>query len=55
MRVLPVLAVLVASVGLSACSINSAPPRQPDVVAVQPAPTPMMMAPASGSTVVVRP
>jgi hypothetical protein len=54
MRVLPVLAVLVASVGLSACSINSAPPRQPDVVAVQPAPTPMM-APASGSTVVVRP
>jgi hypothetical protein len=53
MRILPLLAVVVASAGLTACSINTAPApaRSPDVV-VQPAPA-VMTTPAPSSTIVV--
>ena len=52
MRILPLLAVVVASAGLAACSNNTAPPaRSPDVV-VQPAPS-AVVTPAPSSTVVV--
>ena len=54
MRILPVLAVAIASLGLTACSINTAP-RSPDVVAVQPAPSAVVTTPAPASTVIVRP
>lgn len=57
MRILPIAAVAFASLGLAACSINTAPApsRAPDVVAVQPVPSAVVTTPAPSSTVVVRP
>ena len=60
MRTLPVLAALAASLGLAACTLNTAPQNPPVAVApapatvVTPAPTVMTPAPAS-PTVVIRP
>ena len=54
MRILPLLAVIMASAGLVACSINTAPPsRAPDVVVQQPAPSAVVTTPAPSSTIVV--
>ncbi|MBP0447179.1 hypothetical protein J8J14_20590 [Roseomonas sp. SSH11] len=56
MRTLPVLAALVASLGLAACTVNTAPSNPPPpVAATVVTPAPMMSTPAPGSTVVVRP
>ena len=54
MRILPVLAATVVSLGLAACTVNTAP-RSPDVIAVQPAPAAVVTTPMPSSTVVVRP
>ena len=54
MRILPLLAVVVASAGLAACSINTAPPpARPADVVVQPAPSAVVTTPAPSSTIVV--
>lgn len=53
MRLLPILAALTASLGLAACTVNTAPPASPPPSAtiVTPAPQPMMT-PASPSVIV---
>ncbi|MBB5696217.1 hypothetical protein [Muricoccus pecuniae] len=60
MKLVPLLAAVAGSLGLAACTLNTAPPNPPPpttIVTPTPAPAPMMMspAPAPGSTVVVRP
>jgi len=57
MRLLPVLAAVAASLGLAACTLNTAPPASPPPSAtiVTPPAQPMMMAPAPASpSVIVR-
>ncbi|WP_161993769.1 hypothetical protein [Muricoccus nepalensis] len=53
MRLLPLLAVVAASMGLAACTLNTAPPPPPPSTIVTPAPAPMMMTPAPASPAVI--
>ncbi|MBO1076239.1 hypothetical protein [Roseomonas marmotae] len=58
MRILPTLAVLTASIGLAACSVNTAPPTVVSAPAPTPQPTTVMTTPApmtTGPSVTVRP
>ena len=55
MRLLPLLAVVAASMSLVACTLNTAPPAPPPatIVTPAPAPAPMMMTPTPSSPAVI--